>query len=152
MDEESTTAITSFRYGNDAPTKITGVEDAHRSGMHERVPLHELEQVSFNVGANYAIRLNDRTRSEYTSFHGRPTCACNQRFNGPSKSVRPLRQLCARFMPSNFGKSSSGRLARRPCLPRPGFQRGRSMTTLCMSALKRHYGYWLLPSAERFSQ
>ena len=60
---------------------------------------------------------------------------CSQRFNGPSKSVRPLRQLWGRLMPSNFGSSSSGKLARRPFLPGPGFQRGRSMTTLCMSGL-----------------
>src|SRR6185436_19475143 len=47
-----------------------------------------------------------------------------------------------RLMLSNFGRSSSGRLARLPYLPGPGFQRGRSTTTLCMSDLIVWY-WWL---------
>src|SRR5579859_7993393 len=62
MNKKSTAAVTPFRNFNDASTKVTGVENAHRHPMHERMPLHELKQVSFNVGSNSAVRFDDPTR------------------------------------------------------------------------------------------
>jgi hypothetical protein len=62
MDEKSATAITPIRYRNDASTTITGVERADCPVVHERMPLHELKQVGFDVGPYDAVRLDDRTR------------------------------------------------------------------------------------------
>src|ERR1051325_3626833 len=62
MHEEETAAVTAFRHGNEALAAITGVEHANLSLMHERVSLHELQQVGLDVRADDAVRFDDGAR------------------------------------------------------------------------------------------
>src|SRR5215475_10525084 len=62
---------------------------------------------------------------------GRPACV-SQHLCPKKMARRRAEHVCSN---PSCGQSSKGRFARRPCLPGPGFQRGRSTTTLCMSVL-----------------
>jgi hypothetical protein len=59
VDEESATSVAPLRYGNDSASEI---ENANLPIVHERVPLHKLKQVSFDVGSNDTVGFNDGTR------------------------------------------------------------------------------------------
>ncbi|MGN6552860.1 MAG: hypothetical protein ACTHLW_03960 [Verrucomicrobiota bacterium] len=55
MHEKQIPTIAALRHGNDSASVIAGIKHADFPIVHECMPLHELEQMRFDVRANDAV-------------------------------------------------------------------------------------------------